>query len=413
MAYHESGAAGVTGRNHPLAVRMGIIAGVSHNLVIGLIFGSFSVLIGSVEHRLGVTREYSSLAVPLVTIGSSLMAPFVGVLAARYSLRWLMFAGAVCASLGWTVLATTNSYPLFLFAYGALLGPAMCLAGSMLPPTLVARWFRYNKGKALGLVHIPVVIALAPVLINAILATHGAIFAYAVMAAITAAVLLPATLLVRDPPEGTAEEQAADAAGPATAGVAQIALSPRFWGFAVCACTNMTSSVIMGTHIVPMAESWGLSAANGALLASIMSGVGIAGSILWGWVADRLGGGRTLGLVAVVSAVLWLALMSGPGYWTAAALIGLIGMCGTASIPVLGAALSEAFGPASFSRAFGLANLVALPFTVIGVQSASAIFVNTGSYTPMLGAMAAAFLIVAVLPVLAARRRPMVAAAAV
>jgi MFS family permease len=394
-------------RNHPLAVRMAIIAGLSHNIVIGLLFGSFSVLMTSVEGRLGITRELSSLGVPLVSISHALMAPFVGVLAARYSLRWLLFTGAVLSVAGYAVLATTHSYPLYLAAYGLLLGPSMCLAGALLPPTLVTRWFKSNRGKALGLVHIPVVVAITPVAISVLLGSYGAAACYAVMAALTAVVLLPATLMVRDHPpgEGVGEANDAAAAGGGGATVAQIVTSTRFWGFAIAACTIMMGAVVLGTHLVPMAQVWGMDATHGATLAAIMSLAGIPGSILWGWIADKLGGGLTLTIAALGCAVLWSLLLVGPGFATGAVLLALLGMHGTAAIPVMGMALSEAFGPASFSRAFGLSNLITLPFTVIGVQAASAIYVNTGSYNGLILAMVVVFLVVAPLPFFVRQKR--------
>lgn len=400
-------------RNHPLAVRMAIIAGISHNIIIGLLFGSFGVLMTSVEGRLGVSRELSSLGVPLVSVSHALLAPFVGALAARYSLRWLFLAGALCSVAGYTLLATTHSYPLYLAAYGLFLGPSMCLAGAMLPPTLVTRWFKSNRGKALGLVHIPVIVAITPVVVSLVLGSYGAAACYAIMAALTAVVLVPATLLVRDNPPGETVADTGHAAAPVAGGatVGQIATSARFWGFAVCASTIMMGAVVLGTHLVPMAEVWGMDATTGATLAAIMSMAGIPGSILWGWVADKLGGGMTLMIAALGCAVLWSLLLMGPAFPIAAILLALLGMHGTAGIPVLGMALSEAFGPASFSRAFGLSNLMTLPFTVIGVQAASAVYVNTGSYNGLIMMMVVIFLLVAPLPFLVRQKRVRLAVA--
>jgi MFS family permease len=125
---------------------------------------------------------------------------------------------------------------------------------------------------------------------------------------------------------------------------------------------------------------------------------------MWGWIADRIGGGKALTLAAVDCAVLWAVLLIGPSYPIAVIVIGLLGLHGTASIPLVSVSLSEAFGQASFSRAFGLSTMTTLPFAVIGVQGASASFVKTGSYTPVIIGLIVFLLVIAPLPYLARQR---------
>ncbi len=55
-------------------------------------------------------------------------------------------------------------------------------------------------------------------------------------------------------------------------------------------------------------------------------------------------------------------------------------MHGAGAIPVLSVALSEIFGRESFSRAYGLVNLVNLPFAVVSVPAAAMVYAHTGSY---------------------------------
>src|ERR1700722_14939898 len=143
------------GSNHPLALRMAAIAFVNQNITVGCIWGSFSVLLGAVEARLGVGRELSTLAVPVVNLATAALAPIAGVLAVRYSLRSLMLLGAALSVAGFAMLALTASYPLYLAAFGLLLGPGMAV-GAVLPATLVTRWYRVHRGRALGIVCAPI-----------------------------------------------------------------------------------------------------------------------------------------------------------------------------------------------------------------------------------------------------------------
>lgn len=409
---HQASDSAVDAGNHPLAKRMALIAAFSHNLTIGCLFGSFGVLMTSVEQRLGVSRELSSLGVSLVTVCNAILSPIVGTLAARYSLRVLFTTGAVLSALGYALLALTHSFPLYLVAYGLLLGPGMALSGVVLPSTLVTRWFDKGRGKVLGLVHVPVVVAIVPILSSILSARYGAPFTYAVFGIAIALILVPLSMMIVDyPPDAASTPSAANTvtpiqASPAAAATAsQILRSPRFWAFAASSSIVITGIVVLNTHLIPMAGIWSISATAAATLISVCALAGIPGSIMWGWIADKIGGGPALALCALDCAILWAILLTTPSYPVALLVIGLMGMHGSASIPLMGMALSEAFGAASFSRAYGLSNLMNLPVTVIGIQAASAIFVKTGSYASIMIVLIVAFLLVAPPPYLARRKR--------
>ena len=332
---------------------MAVSAALSHNFTVGCLFGSFSILMASVEQRLGVSRELSSMGITVVTICNAALAPIVGALAARYSLRVMFLIGAIFSVLGYALLAASQSYALFLVAYGLLLGPGMALSGVVLPATLVTRWFNAGRGKVLGLVHVPIVVAIVPVLSSALLARYGAPFTYGVLGALIAVILLPLALMVVDHPHvemqtrTTPEHSAQPATHAAT--VSQILFSPQFWAFAGSSAVIIAGIVVVNTHLIPLAATWGISTSAAATLISVCALAGIPGSILWGWVADKIGGGPALTIAALGCAALWAALLTHPSYAVALPVIALLGLHGTASIPLVSMALSQAFGQASFS----------------------------------------------------------------
>lgn len=394
--------------NHPLARRMGVIAGISYNLVIGAIMGSFSIMLTPAEQRLGVSAEAAAAGIPLVLVGSSLLAPFVGVLIAKFSLRLLLLLGAVLAAGGYTLLALTHSYAVYLAAYALLLGPAMIIAGSIAPATLVTRWFTQNRGLALGLVHLPVIVAIMPWLVERGLRVFTPTTVYFAIAAAIALILIPASLFAIDHPPG-GESKAPAASGKRTSdgslSVGQLLSRPRFWALCLAAIASMASSVMLGALLVPMGQSWGFTRAESALLQSGMSLVGIAGSVLFGWVADKLGGGRSLALIGFDCAVLWAALLLHPPFAVTAVVIGLIGMHGAGAIPTLGRGLSDAFGQASYSRGLGLNTLIGLPFIAVSVIGSAKVFSLTQSYDGAIMAMAGFFIVAMLLGLYAAGGR--------
>jgi MFS family permease len=398
---------GVQASNPPLAFRMAVIAFLNQNIAVACIWGSFSVLLGAVELRLGVGRELSTLAVPIVNLATAVFAPITGALAAKYSLRLIMLSGSLLSLLGFLVLAFTASYPLYLLAYGLLLGPGMA-AGAILPATLVTRWYGVGRGRVLGIVCAPVVIAIVPLVSTWVLLAHGLPSAYGVLAALATVSVIANLFIVDRPPSSDQASTADNRQGAGTVsmardtGMAQLLRSPLLWVLTLGYISSITGSILITANMVPMARSWGFSATLAATLLAIQSFAGIGGTVLFGWVADRLGGKRALAILLIDAALLWLLLLLHPPFAPTAVIVGLIGVHGAGAIPVLGVALSEVFGRDSFSRAYGLVNLINLPFAVLSVPAAAVIFAHTGSYARVVLCQAA-FLAVGCLLVLSVR----------
>ncbi len=391
-------------KNHPAAPWMAVIAFINGNIVLACIYGTFSVLLSAVGARLHVSTALSTLGIPAVNLAIAISAPIIGVLAARISLRLLMLLGAALGVAGFLMLALTHSYPLYLAAYGLLIGPGMAI-GVILPGTLVTRWFAVNRGKALGLVNTPIGMALMPLAINWLLQKHGLTASYLALAGLSAVSLVVNLFVLNKPPGYQAAQVVAhnEAAGMSMGALLGM---PRFWVLLFAFIASSTSSVVLGAHMVPMALSWHLTATQGATMLATSSLVGIAGTVFYGWVADQIGGVLAIACVALVPAVLWLAMLAHPPFIEAVGLVGLIGLNGAGVVPVFSYALSEAFGRESFSRAYGVANLISLPFSVSCVPAAAVIFTRTGSYNGAIIAVAVFLGVTGLIALTAGRRRP-------
>ena len=409
---------GSAGPNDPRAPRMGAIAWLSHNIIIGSIFGTAGVLLIPLQDRLHVSRGLASIGVPMVMVGSAILASVAGVLAARYSLRRLMAISGVSMALAWLILAFAHSYWLFLLAYGVFLGPAMAVGGSVLPPTLVTRWFQRHRGLAIGIVHLPIVITIMPLAASLVIDRFGVTALFLALALFAAVTLIPGSLalieypagqLTADPPpyaKELAAERVTRGASVALAHftVPQLLRTPQFWLLALAVGAANTSSITLGTHLPAMGAAWGYTQTSAAALASVMSLVGLAGSIVFGLVSDRLGGARTLALIAFDDAILWSLLLLDLPYPVRAAVVGLIGMHGAGAVPAISKAMASVFGEASFSRAFGLASTAALPLMIAGVFGFGVIFQMQGSYAAGMVALVAYFAIAIPLALIAGRR---------
>lgn len=373
--------------NHPLALRMALIAFALQNVTMATLWGSFSLMLPSVEARLGISREQSSFAIPLLSIVVAGLAPVIGARMHSASLRTLTFVGAGLSAAGYLLLGTTQGYAPYLVAHALLLAPGMCICGVLMPATLVTRWFTVNRGRALGLVHTALLMIVVPLVTSWLLnhATGTAI--YLCFAALTTFALFPAAWLIRDWPPEVADD-AAPHEGPlpelSVAGTPAVLRDRGFWAIALGSAALVAGSVALSTHLVPMVMSKGLSSIQAASLISVQSIVAIPGAALAGWLADRIGGIRTLALVVLGCALLWSCLLLDLPYPALMLVVGLFGLHAAGSIPLLSMALSEVFGRANFSRPLGLANMVSLPFQIICTMGAAYAVTRAGSYSPMM-----------------------------
>jgi MFS family permease len=378
-----SAQAGHAQANHPLAWRMCAIAFLSYNITLGCMFGAFSVLLVAVETKLNVTRDLSSLGVPLAMMGISLTAPLAGILAEKVSIRLLMMVGALMNCAGYVVLALSTTIVPALLAYALLIGPGLCFTASLLPSALVTRWYSINRGRALGLSSSTLLLAFIPPIVAVLLGRFGLSATYAMMAAAMAVLLVPLFFVIDYPPSATntaSGHTGAQAAAEAGMTIAQLIKSGRFWALSLAAAAITTGASIFGAHLVPMVKDWNIDATSAATLLTASSLMGMAGTVIVGWVADRLGGAGALAILCILSATMWAIMLLQPPFFALVPVVGLLGLLGAAVVPAFGMALSQQYGEATFGRAYGLGFMIQLPFNLLGVPIAARVYMGTHSY---------------------------------
>lgn len=397
--------------NHPKSVRMALIASLTFNIGVGSIMGSPGVLLPYMKAWLGVSTELVSAGLLVTLIATALFAPVVGALASRYSLRWVLGASALLMAGAWSVLGMTHSYVIYMLAYGLMFGPTMAVVASVLPPTIVVRWFNRNRGVVIGLVSLPIMVAVMPLAVEWLILHIGLLKTFAVLAILPLVTMLPAALLIIDwPPAEEApvatsgHEPAAEETHAPAFTIPQLLRQPTFWALSLAAGMPNTSSSLLGLHLVSMAESWHIQPLAAAGLASIMSLVGMVGAVALGFVADRIGGTRTLALISACDAVLWLLLLLGLPYAGLAAVIGTIGLFGAGCVPAVSKAFADHFGKNSFSRAIGLMVPITLPLLFVGLIGPGAAVRVYGNYTLVVLVMAGGFVCTALLAFFASRQ---------
>ncbi|TPJ73623.1 MFS transporter [Mesorhizobium sp. B2-6-2] len=210
----------------------------------------------------------------------------------RVGARPVVLAGAVLLGLSLVVASRATSLLVFQLSYGIIVGLA---ASAFFAPmiALTTAWFDTNRSLAVSLVSAGM--GVAPMTISPFarwLITaydwRTAMFDIGVMAWV---LLLPAILLVRQPPAAVAASDGTPApvTGDPGMSVGQALRSPQFivLGLTFFACCAAHSGPIF--HMVSYAMSCGVAPMAAVSIYSVEGLAGLGGRVLYGVLGDRLG----------------------------------------------------------------------------------------------------------------------------
>jgi MFS family permease len=275
----------------------------------------------------------------------------------------------------------------------------------MLPSALISNWFETGRGRALGIVNMPVLVAVAPVASSWILAVWGLSTVFVVLTGLMLC-LIPMLFLIIDHPSKKGllpvssrkrESGSVEQPKQALLGYGSLVRAPIYWGIVLLGCVMAAGGTVMSIHIVPMAVGLGIDPGRAALLLASIGGLGILGSPLFGLITDRFGGVAALSLNALLQAVLWSVMLVQPAFPVLLLVTCGLGLTAGGMIASLSSTFSEYFGTANFGRAYGLFAFCSLPFIVGAPVLAGYLFSVQGSYQSSFGGQIAAFALVSAL----------------
>jgi MFS family permease len=286
------------------------------------------VALKPIATTLGVPRAIPSLAAALVWFGTGSGGIAMGLFADRIGVRWIVLAGALMTGAG-LVLSGLGSTWSLLVGHGLLMG--LLGSAALYPPLLVyvSRWFDKRRGTALALIssgqYISGVIwpSLFQIGIDRI-GWQRTMMGFAVVVIVTVVPVAFWCLRLAPPSAGAA---AVAAAGPPP-GTPVFGLRPNIAMLLLAAapffcCIPMAMPT---AHLVALCSDVGISPEHGALMLSMLLGLAFASRQFWGWVADNLGGLRTvlLSSAAQAGSILLYALVHNEvGLFAASAVYGL------------------------------------------------------------------------------------------
>jgi len=253
------------------------------------------VALKPIAEEFGAVRSAPALAVSLTFIGAGCGGIAWGWLAERIGVRAVVMFGATMIGAGLTIASQGGLTQLYVasFLLVGLLGTATMFAPMM---TYVSRWFDVRRGSAIALISAGQYIAgaLWPAVFQFGIDTIGWRHTMLAYAGLLVLVILPlAALFLRRPPE--APVLGAMHAGP-RAGEPVLGLPPNLvlaaLAFATfCCCVTMSMPM---AHMVAFCSDIGIAPTQGAAMLSVLLGSAFFARQFWGWLADRIGGLRTI-----------------------------------------------------------------------------------------------------------------------
>jgi MFS family permease len=146
-------------------------------------------------------------------------------------------------------------------------------------------------------------------------------------------------------------------------------------GLACCVAMSMPQ-----VHIVAYCGDLGYGAARGAEMLSLMLGFGIVSRLASGWIADRIGGVRTLLLGSTLQGVALLLFLPFDGLASLYVISALFGLFQGGIVPSYAIIVREYFSPREAGVRVGTVLMATLFGMALGGWMSGVIFDVTGSY---------------------------------
>lgn len=381
------------------------------------IFGMFTI---PVTEEFGISRATYNNGMIGLMLGNVIASPLLGRLLDRISARTIFLFSALAFGLSIITISRTSSLPLMLFLLTLPLSFATSGCGVLAANTVVVRWFRRRRGRALGLVALSTSVGgfLSQPLTAFLIDHFGWRDALLLIGIVPTAIILVMTLLAvrnrptEDLPGYDDEFQAnisADAAG------ADISASERTWTARQLLCSRNFWLVATGIGLlfgidqavlvsqVPYFQDVGYELQVVSLLVSVKIFSAIGGKILVGYLADRVDLRWVFTYVAGCNATLLSIYILQPTFWLLLLAVALLGVAVGGVFPAWSTIMAWLFGARSYGTVMGLMAIIMQPFAVVAMRFIGEVYDRTGSYVPAF----AVFIVLALIAIaLISRLRP-------
>ena len=369
---------------------------------------AFGLVLKPMADDLGWTRSSLSLVATTFFIVSAITMPLIGRLLDRYSLRLIIAASALIASVGIGLMSGVSSRWQVFALYGLVF--AIGSAGTTVAPigVMISRWFVRRRGIANSIaisgnaVGQLVIIALLASFLTS-LSWRGAFLALGLANLIIVVPLVLAFVRSRPPAEPTSESSETASSSPTVSqndgavavSLKEIARSRQLWlllgVYAICGFQDF----FIATHVVAFADDQGVGSVLAGNMLALMGLMGLVGVLASGLLADAFGAARPMALCFLLRIGIFAFIIyfqSTPSILVFALLYGFTFLI-TAPLTVV--FVGNIFGSARLGTISGIINMTHQIFGGLGAFVGAFIFDTWGNYDRafilMLGLAFAAF----------------------
>ncbi|MGH7396746.1 MAG: MFS transporter [Candidatus Rokuibacteriota bacterium] len=344
---------------------------------------SLSVFLQPMSEAMGWSRTGISTAALLTWLCMGAGSFLWGALSDRFGTRAVLLLGGGLLGLGLVTASQAATLGQFQILFGVMVGLA---SGSFYAPltSTTTRWFTQHRSLAVALVSAGIGLGASTVgpLARWIITNYDWRLAMLVIGNLAWLVIIPAALLVREPPGSSASAGASPTAG--TGGLemtaAQALRTPQFAAIALThfACCAAHSGPIF--HMVTHAIDRGVTAMAAVTVLSVAGLASLGGKIICGLVADRVGAKRTLlvGLSIQAVAVSLYVFTRDLGSFYALAVV--FGFAYGGVMPLYAIVVREYFGARIMGTTFGAVALVSTLGMALGPWAGGWLYDTFGGY---------------------------------
>ena len=350
---------------------------VTISTVGGVGMWSFMVALPALQTDFGVSRAEASFPFTMVMLGFAGGGVLMGRLADRFGIAVPLAIGTLAVAAGY--LATGMSPNLLLVSLAHALIGLGCSASFGPLMADISHWFVQRRGIAVAIAASGNYIAgtIWPPVVQHFIATSGWRATHIGIGLFCLVAMLPLTLALRR--RLSIHDSEADNA---TDRMAEVPLSPFTLQVLLCiagvaCCVAMSMPQV---HIVAYCGDLGYGVARGAEMLSMMLGFGIVSRIGSGFIADRIGGVRTLLLGSVLQGVALFLYLWFDGLISLYVISALFGLFQGGIVPSYAIIVREYFPPREAATRVGLVLMATLVGMALGGWLSGLVFDLTGSY---------------------------------
>lgn len=358
-------------------------------VIAGGIGVSFGVFFEPMLTEFGWTRATLSGAASLRMFIAALLGIAGGRLTDKFGPRPVVTVCGLFLGLGFFLMSRISTIWQLYLVFVVITGVGM---GGLFAPLIstISRWFVKRRGMMTGIIlsGASLGMIIMPPLATWLITTYGWRTAYTIIGLAAMTVIIPATQFIkRDPaqvrqlPDGENGVKAESLDLPARSLPLREAVHTRqFWILCAVFGSLWFSLIAITVHIVIHAIDLGIPAISAANILAIIGGAGIAGRILIGSAADRVGHKPVfiMGFTLIVVSLLWLLVAK--ELW-ALYLFAVIFGFGVSGLMVLESPLmAKLFGLGSLSVIYGSVDFVSATLAIPSPIVAGYIFDIMGSY---------------------------------